>query len=35
MTAPVAGPREIARVRDLDVVERAFARGRQSRVQAT
>jgi hypothetical protein len=35
VTAPVAGPREIARVRDLDVVERAFARGRQSRVQAT
>ncbi len=35
VTAPVVGPREIARVRDLDVVERAFARGRQSRVQAT
>ena len=35
VTAPVVGPRKIARVRDLDVVERAFARGRQSRVQAT
>ncbi len=35
VTAPVVGPREIARVRDLDVVERAFARVRQSRVQAT
>ena len=35
VTAPVVGPRKIARVRDLDVVERAFARGRQARVQAT
>jgi Protein of unknown function (DUF1501) len=35
VTAPVSGPREIARVQDLDVVERAFSRGRSARVQAT
>ena len=35
VTAQVAGPREVSRVRDLDVVERAFARGRQASVQAT
>jgi uncharacterized protein (DUF1501 family) len=35
VTAPVPTPRELARVRDLDVVEKAFARGRQARVQAT
>ena len=34
VTAPVVGPAR-SPVRDLDVVERAFARGRQSRVQAT
>jgi hypothetical protein len=35
VTAHVGGPRELARVSDLDVVERAFARGRSARVQAT
>ena len=35
VTAPVAGPRELARVSDLEVVERSFARGRSSRAQAT
>lgn len=35
VSAPISGPREIARVKDLDVVERAFARGRQAGVQAT
>jgi uncharacterized protein (DUF1501 family) len=35
VTAPVPSPRELARVRDLDVVEKAFARGRMARVQAT
>jgi hypothetical protein len=35
VTAGVPGPREIARVRDLEVLERAFARGRRSQVDAT
>jgi hypothetical protein len=35
VTSPVAGAREAARVRDLDILERTFARGRQSQVQAT
>lgn len=35
VTAPVPSPRELARVKDLDVVERAFAKGRLARVQAT
>jgi hypothetical protein len=35
VSSPVAGPRETARVRDLDILERTFARGRQPRVQAT
>lgn len=35
VTAAVNGPRETERVRDLEVVERAFARGRAGRVQAT
>jgi hypothetical protein len=35
VTAHVGGPRGLARVTDLDVVERAFARGRSARVQAT
>ena len=35
VTSPAPGPRELARVRDLDVVERAFARGRRRRVEAT
>ena len=35
VSAPVPGPRELARVNDLDVVERAFARGRRAVVQAT
>ncbi len=35
VTAAVAGPRELARVSDLDVVERAFARGRPTRAQGT
>jgi hypothetical protein len=35
VTARVADPREAERVRDLDVVERAFRRGRSARVDAT
>jgi hypothetical protein len=35
VTAGVASAREIARVRDLDVLERSFAHGRRSRVDAT
>src|SRR5262245_60887998 len=35
VTAAVPAPRDVARVRDLDVVERTFARGRQRRVEAT
>jgi uncharacterized protein (DUF1501 family) len=35
VTTGISGPREIARVRDLEVLERAFARGRRSRVDAT
>src|SRR5438067_3663476 len=35
VTAPVPGPRDVARVRDLEVVERAFARGRRGRVEGT
>jgi hypothetical protein len=34
VTAQVPGPRDVARVRDLDVVERVFARGRR-RAEAT
>jgi hypothetical protein len=33
--SPVASSRELARVRDLDILERTFARGRGPRVQAT
>jgi uncharacterized protein (DUF1501 family) len=35
VAAPVPNPRELARVNDLDVVEKAFARGRLARVQTT
>jgi hypothetical protein len=35
VTTPVAGPRDVVRVRDLEVVERAFARGRPARAHAT
>jgi hypothetical protein len=35
MASIVTGPRDEDRVRDLDVVERAFARGRQARVRTT
>jgi uncharacterized protein (DUF1501 family) len=35
VTAGVPAPRDMARVADLDVLERAFARGRRSRVDAT
>jgi len=35
VSAGVPGPRDAARVRDLDVLERAFARGRGARAQAT
>jgi hypothetical protein len=35
VTAPVAAARDARRVRDLEVAERAFARGRLARVQAT
>ncbi len=35
VTAGVPGPRDLARVRDLEVLERAFARGRRARVDAT
>jgi hypothetical protein len=35
VTAAVSGPRELARVSDLEVVERAFAKGRAGRVQTT
>ncbi|HEV3163971.1 MAG TPA: DUF1501 domain-containing protein [Isosphaeraceae bacterium] len=35
VTASVPGARDTARMRDLDVVERAFARGRRERVEAT
>jgi hypothetical protein len=35
VTAGVPAPRDAARVRDLDVLERAFAKGRRSRVDAT
>jgi Protein of unknown function (DUF1501) len=35
VTPPVAGPRDLARVQDLDVVERAFARGRRGRFETT
>jgi hypothetical protein len=35
MTAPVTGPRALERVKNLDVVEQAFARGRQSALRAT
>src|SRR5207248_7984329 len=33
--AAVPAPRDVARVRDLEVVERAFARGRRGRVETT
>lgn len=35
VTAPVPAGRELARVNDLEVAERAFARGRRDRVRAT
>jgi len=35
VSAGVPGPRDAARVRDLDVLERAFARGRHARAEAT
>jgi hypothetical protein len=35
VSSPVAEARERARVRDLEVVERAFARGRRGRVEST
>ena len=35
VSAGVPGPRDAARVRDLEVLERAFARGRRARVEAT
>jgi uncharacterized protein (DUF1501 family) len=35
VSAGVPGPRDAARLRDLDVLERAFARGRRARTQAT
>src|SRR4029077_16007847 len=35
VSAGVPGPRDAARVRDLDVLERAFARGRRVRAEAT
>jgi uncharacterized protein (DUF1501 family) len=35
VTAGVPAPRDLARVADLEVLERAFARGRRSRVDAT
>jgi uncharacterized protein (DUF1501 family) len=35
VTSTVAAPRDRARVADLDVVERAFARGRRGQVEAT
>ncbi len=35
VTAAVSPPRDVARVRDLEVVERAFARGRAGRVEET
>jgi hypothetical protein len=35
VSSPVAEPRDVARVRDLEVVERAFAKGRRSRVDQT
>jgi Protein of unknown function (DUF1501) len=35
VTSGVPGPRDLARVRDLEVLERAFARGRHSRVDST
>jgi hypothetical protein len=35
VTAGISGPREIARVHDLEVLEQAFARGRSTRAQAT
>ena len=35
VTPGVPGPRDLARVGDLEVLERAFARGRRSRVDAT
>jgi hypothetical protein len=35
VSSGVPGPRELARVGDLDVLERTFARGRRTRVDAT
>lgn len=35
VTSPVPTARELARVQDLDIVERAFARGRRARVENT
>jgi Protein of unknown function (DUF1501) len=35
VTSPVPSPRELIRVEDLEVVERAFAHGRRGRVEST
>ncbi len=35
VTSPVPAPRDLVRVQDLDVAERAFARGRRGRVETT
>ncbi len=35
VTQPISGARDLARVQDLDVVERAFARGRRGRIETT
>jgi hypothetical protein len=35
VTSPVSSERDLQRARDLDVVERAFARGRRERAEAT
>jgi hypothetical protein len=35
VTAQVSAPRDAARVRDLEIVERAFAHGRRARAEAT
>jgi len=35
VTSSAPGPRDLERIRDLEIVERAFARGRRRRVEAT
>jgi hypothetical protein len=35
VTSQVPSPRDVARVQDLDVVERSFARGRRGRIETT